>query len=169
MTGPVLSLVVGCGDYGKELPPLKKMDPKPLARVDEKNSSNSAKVNPFSPGNSTQPENNQTQPPSRPNPQASPPEKRLIKLANAIARDVRDQVVILDLRQTEVVDRDLPGLAAYPDLKFLYLYDTRITDVAVVHLRNLSNLAILDLTATDITAQGLTKLREALPRCNIVH
>ena len=63
----------------------------------------------------------------------------------------------------------MPGLAAYPDLKFLYLYDTRITDVAVVHLRNLSNLAILDLTATDITAQGLTKLREALPRCNIVH
>jgi len=162
-------LVSGCGDTNKDdaTLPRTKSDASARENPPNNNSSKQAHVNPFTSGNTTTPEGNETRPNG--NPAAGPTDNRIIELAHDLTRDSQGNVIVLDLRQAKITDRDLPGLAAFPNLKFLYLYDTRISDVASVHLRNLSNLAVLDLTATDITTQGLAKLREALPDCNIVH
>jgi len=161
--------VSGCGDTKKNDAALPQTNPDASTEENSpnNNSSQQANVNPFTPGNATAPEGNDTRPNGTP--PASPIDNRIIELAHEVTRDSQGNVIVLDLRQAKITDRDLPGLAAFPNLKFLYLYDTRISDVASVHLRNLSNLAVLDLTATDITTQGLAKLREALPDCNIVH
>jgi len=37
-----------------------------------------------------------------------------------------------------------------------------------VHLKGLSNLKALDLSATRVTDEGVNQLQEALPKCKIV-
>ena len=49
------------------------------------------------------------------------------------------------------------------------LADTRITDAGMVHLAGLNNLVELNFRYTQITENGVSKLREALPNCEIRH
>lgn len=49
------------------------------------------------------------------------------------------------------------------------LADTRITDAGMVHLAGLNNLMELNFRYTQITENGVSKLREALPNCEIRH
>ena len=46
---------------------------------------------------------------------------------------------------------------------------TRVTDIGLEHLRELSSLIELDLEGTQATDEGIENLREALPECVIFH
>jgi hypothetical protein len=49
-------------------------------------------------------------------------------------------------------------------LKELRLAGTRITDAGLAHLRGLKQLEQLDASGTQVTPEGLKKLRAALPK-----
>ena len=51
----------------------------------------------------------------------------------------------------------------------VFLSGTPDTNAALVHLQGLSQLQWLDLTGTKVTDQGVKKLQQALPKCNIFH
>ncbi len=54
------------------------------------------------------------------------------------------------------------GNAVYVDLE-----GRPITDAGLEHLKGLTNLELLVLGDTQVTDEGIKKLREALPNCNI--
>ena len=172
----ILFITIGCG---------KKGDPdKSQVISKDKNSSsgqtsNSAdKSSPFPGSTPSVPSENNTTKPSDGNSTASGstttqkntvPDQMLLSLAADVDRNDKGKIVMLDLQQTKVVDRDLLEVAEFPGLLFLYLYDTKISDTAVKHLKKLDNLTLLDLTGTAITKKGVSLLRQALPNCNIVY
>ena len=47
--------------------------------------------------------------------------------------------------------------------------NTRITDHGLEHLRQMENLRLLWLTRTDVIAEGVARLQQALPDCVIFH
>jgi hypothetical protein len=51
----------------------------------------------------------------------------------------------------------------------LYLSDTQVTDTGLEHLKGLTNLERLELNRTQVTDEGVRKLQEALPNCEIKH
>jgi uncharacterized membrane protein/mono/diheme cytochrome c family protein len=73
---------------------------------------------------------------------------------------VRDQIVSVDLGNTDLKDAHLRALAGFPHLKKLYLHNSPVTDEGVRHLSGLAYLEALNLSGTRITA----KLLEELPR-----
>jgi len=74
----------------------------------------------------------------------------------------------LVLSNTTVKDSELAGISKLRNLRALSLADTSITDESVAHLSTLSNLKSVNLTGTRITEGGFSKLRSALPSCEIV-
>jgi hypothetical protein len=50
----------------------------------------------------------------------------------------------------------------------LNLYGTRVSDAGLKHLAGLSSLKELDLTGTQVTADGVAALHKALPNCKTV-
>jgi hypothetical protein len=60
----------------------------------------------------------------------------------------------------------LEGLA---QLRALCLDGTKITDAAIIHLRRLEKLEDLSLQGCRVTDEGVKKLQEALPNCEILH
>lgn len=44
---------------------------------------------------------------------------------------------------------------------------THVTDTVIPYLEKLANLCILDIEGTDVTADGVKRLRNALPKCDI--
>jgi uncharacterized membrane protein len=73
-------------------------------------------------------------------------------------RDVREQIVSVDLAHTNVQDGDLKELAGFPHLRKLHLQHTAITDAGVRHLEGLRYLESLNVSGTGITAALLTDL-----------
>jgi hypothetical protein len=61
----------------------------------------------------------------------------------------------------------LEGLKGLDSIEQLSLADSRVSDAALVHLETLTNLEHLDLRGTRVSPEGLKKLREALPQCEI--
>ena len=49
----------------------------------------------------------------------------------------------------------------------LDLRNTMVTDLALEYLRRLKKLKILNLADTEVSAEGVTKLQQALPNCGI--
>ena len=47
--------------------------------------------------------------------------------------------------------------------------NTKISDAALEHLAGLKKLRWLGLARTGVTAEGVAKLREALPQCAVLH
>lgn len=73
----------------------------------------------------------------------------------------------LTLRGTPISGRGLSHLTSLPGLVSLDLADTPIGDEDLGELAKLSALVELDLRGTRVTAEGLTRLQLALPRCQI--
>jgi serine/threonine protein kinase/Leucine-rich repeat (LRR) protein len=70
-------------------------------------------------------------------------------------------------------DDDLIYIRDLQQLKNVRLWGTQVTDAGLSHLRNLTNLELLELEhnyapVTRVTGQGVAVLREALPKCRIV-
>ena len=47
------------------------------------------------------------------------------------------------------------------------LYNTKTTDVGLVHLKGVTNLKVLNLMDTQVTDTGITELKQALPELHI--
>jgi hypothetical protein len=66
----------------------------------------------------------------------------------------------------------LVSLAVSPSIALdrperLWLGGTNVTDAGLVHLAKLTRLRWLSLVATPVTDQGVKRLRQALPNCEI--
>lgn len=66
-----------------------------------------------------------------------------------------------------VTDDVLVHLQGLRQLEWLHLNDTKATDDVLVHLQGLSQLQRLSLNNTNVTDQGVKKLLQALPKCEI--
>jgi hypothetical protein len=85
----------------------------------------------------------------------------------------------LILAETEVTDAGLEHVKSLRNLECLNLGDTRITDAGLEQLKSLRNLKWLKLgdihgaqvifPRSQVTDEGVEKLREALPDCEIWH
>ena len=74
----------------------------------------------------------------------------------------------LDLAYAELDDSTLPKLAPLQQLETLNLDSTHLTDAAVDSLALFKNLKSLDMYHSLLTAQGLARLRTALPGAKVV-
>jgi hypothetical protein len=72
--------------------------------------------------------------------------------------DEQGHVRFINFSRGAVTNDDLAGLVSYPELRELWLYDTRIADAGLKHLSQLKTLEILVLSKTDITDDGLLGL-----------
>ena len=82
-----------------------------------------------------------------------------------------NRVTALDFSQckTSPGDDDLVYLKDLPNLRFLNLTNTQITDAGLVHLEPLKQLQTVGLTGTQVTDTGVRKLQESLPDTAVVH
>jgi hypothetical protein len=64
-------------------------------------------------------------------------------------------------------DEGLAQFARHTELKRMYLEDNPITDAGLVRLEALKSLEELRLGKTKVTAAGVAKLQQALPKCKI--
>lgn len=66
-----------------------------------------------------------------------------------------------------ITDAGLAHLQGLTSLQVLDLENSQVTDAGLAHLHGLTGLKWLWLHNTQVTNMGLTKLRKALPNCNI--
>ena len=71
------------------------------------------------------------------------------------------------LHGCELQDAGLVHLASLPLLNDLLLTASTVTDAAIPHLSQLGSLKNLELDDTNMTLEGVERLREALPNCRI--
>lgn len=69
----------------------------------------------------------------------------------------------LNLKDTKITDAGLAELPDLPSLAWLNLFGTEVTDAAVDSLKAYDTLEKLYVTGTKMTADGVKKLRDALP------
>jgi hypothetical protein len=75
----------------------------------------------------------------------------------------------LSLEGTAVTDAGLKALGGMRGLESLDLTATRVTDAGLGELAGLPGLRVPDLSGCpDVTAEGVARLREALPRCEVI-
>ncbi|MBC8875975.1 MAG: hypothetical protein H8E44_41655 [Planctomycetes bacterium] len=60
-------------------------------------------------------------------------------------------------------------LSGLSNLEELHLSHTQITNDELKHPEGLTGLEALDLQHTQVTEEGVKKLQEALPNCEIIH
>ncbi|MEZ6105745.1 MAG: hypothetical protein R3B96_06400 [Pirellulaceae bacterium] len=65
-------------------------------------------------------------------------------------------------------DAGLEQLKSLPELEYLNLYGTPVTDGGLAHLAEIKTLKKLYLWQSQVTAEGVARLREALPECEII-
>jgi len=79
------------------------------------------------------------------------------------------RVETLVLRESGITDRGVAHLRGMTDLEgLLLLSETGITSASVDHLKKLQGLRHLNVVQTQIGAEAVDQLRDALPRCRIV-
>ena len=76
-------------------------------------------------------------------------------------------LIRLDLYGTQVTDAGLRHLRGLTSLQSLQLSDTQVTDAGLEHLRDLTALRKIDAVNTKITNAGVSRLKQALPNCEI--
>ena len=74
----------------------------------------------------------------------------------------------LHLERTRVDDEGFVHLAGLANLEYLNLYGTKITDKALAHLGGLKKLRQLYVWQTGVTDEGVARLAKALPELRIV-
>jgi hypothetical protein len=74
----------------------------------------------------------------------------------------------LDLWCSQVTDDGLRHIRGLRKLSVLDLYGTRITDAGLLDLQCMTNLRVLKVRDTQVTSAGVTRLRAALPNCDVV-
>jgi hypothetical protein len=74
----------------------------------------------------------------------------------------------LDVRQTTIGNHGIAALAACKELRSLNLFGTKAGDYGLAALATLTKLEHLYVWQTDVTAQAVVRLREALPGVRIV-
>jgi Leucine-rich repeat (LRR) protein len=72
----------------------------------------------------------------------------------------------LNLYKVQFTDAGLVHLKGLTNLKELYIRDAQITDAGLEYLTGLTNLQFLAL-GSSVTPEGVKKLQEALPNCEI--
>lgn len=75
-------------------------------------------------------------------------------------------------RRFSIGDAELAGVAQLPAMRratMLFLAGTSITDSGLKHLNGLSNLRVLDIGHTQVSARAVHDLQESLPECRITH
>ena len=76
----------------------------------------------------------------------------------------------LELDYTQVTDAGLQHVKGLTQLQYLDLVSTQVTDAGLEHLKVLTQLQHLTLgPGTRVTDEGVKKLQEALPDCEIRH
>lgn len=76
--------------------------------------------------------------------------------------DLKEQIIELDLKNTELTDDMLPVLKKLSNLEKLELNNTKITDKTFEYLENLTSLKVLNLVNTQVTGIGLKTLFETI-------
>ena len=79
------------------------------------------------------------------------------------------QLAELNLNESNVTTADLGALHDLRKLQTLNLFGTKIGDDAVQTLASIRSLRTLHLNDTQFTAAGVSELKQALPRCEILH
>ena len=77
------------------------------------------------------------------------------------------QLELLDLHNTEITSRGIQHLQKLGELKELDLSSTGIDDDAVPALCQMGSLRKLDIQSTAVSGEGILRLREALPGCDL--
>ena len=75
----------------------------------------------------------------------------------------------LYLGETRVTDKTVKMISRLPKLSKLWLHDLNISDDCSSDLSQMSKLRELHLYATQITASGAREIKDALPRCRVIH
>ena len=76
-------------------------------------------------------------------------------------------LVNLDLTNTLITDVGMRHLAGMPNLRHLSIARTQITDVGLAELHLCKPLTTLVLADTSVTANGVKRIREMLPDCDV--
>jgi hypothetical protein len=71
------------------------------------------------------------------------------------------------IRGPDVTDDGLESFADLRKLQVLEIKYAPVSDQAVRHLAQLTQLKVLQLRDTDVTADGLARLKDALPNCDV--
>ncbi len=74
----------------------------------------------------------------------------------------------LHLERTQIGDEGMPAVATLVELEYLNLYGTKVTDVGLELLKDLKNLKKVYVWQSAVTAEGMQKLRDAIPGCEVV-
>jgi hypothetical protein len=64
-------------------------------------------------------------------------------------------------------DADLANVEGMDQLEQVSIKADKVTDAGLLHLRDLNTLKVLGLQSTSVTADGVRRLRQALPNCDI--
>lgn len=78
-----------------------------------------------------------------------------------------EKLTDLNIAQTTLGDEQAQALSKMTNLKRLIVNQTAITDKTLEVIMNLKSLQKVEMTQTDISSEAVTKLREALPDCEI--
>lgn len=82
-------------------------------------------------------------------------------------RDIRDQLIWLNLSHTPLTDEQLEPLSKLSNLRVLYLNNTAITDAGLSKLSSLSDLRSLSLVGTKITDESVETFRKLKNLANL--
>lgn len=77
------------------------------------------------------------------------------------------QLKILDLSNCGLTDTSVAALEELDDVKHLLLAGNAITDAAIEHLIEMDALSRVDLGDTDVSLEGMRRLRDAFPSITI--
>lgn len=78
-----------------------------------------------------------------------------------------DEMRTLNVAQSAITDEQVKFLQAMIRLERLILNETNVTDACIDDLAKLKNLKYLEATQTQLSPEGVAKLRSVLPECKI--
>ncbi len=90
-------------------------------------------------------------------------------LRTTLGDDYFFEIEGVQLNHTNVADADLERLGRLPRVRLLEFTSTTIGDAGLDHLTGLSQLHWLWLNWSHVTDEGINRLKQALPNCNVYH